>query len=108
VSRLRPHRLSAGHPDANQGEVVAAFRRCGALVEALSALGGGIPDLLVGIQGRWLLVEVKDGSRPPSGRRLRPSQAAFHRIAQAAGLPVHIVESPQQAVELFNREVRRG
>lgn len=36
-----------------------------------------MPDLLVGYRGVNLLVEVKDGSRVPSERRLRPSQVAF-------------------------------
>lgn len=48
--------------DANHGEIVAAFQRCGYSVLDLSQVGGGCPDLLVGRRGRDYLIEVKSGS----------------------------------------------
>lgn len=36
-----------------------------------------MPDLLVGYRGANLLVEVKDGARVPSERKLRASQLEF-------------------------------
>jgi hypothetical protein len=38
----------------------------------------GCPDILVGYKGINLLVEVKNGSLPPSARRLTPPQQKWH------------------------------
>ena len=69
----------ASKVDANQAEIVAAFRRLGASVALLHRVGEGVPDLLVGCRGVDRLVEVKDGTLPPSARQLNPSQVAWHR-----------------------------
>ena len=51
--------------------------RSGATVQSLSAIGAGCPDLLVGYKGVNYLIEVKDGSKPPSGRKLTPDQVEW-------------------------------
>jgi hypothetical protein len=57
--------------DGNHATIRDTLRRCGCVVEDLSDVGRGIPDLLVLTpKGRVLLVEVKDGSQPPSKQRL--------------------------------------
>lgn len=43
----------------------------------LSPLGNGHPDLLIGYGGISLPVEVKDGSKPPSKRRLTKDEERF-------------------------------
>lgn len=63
--------------DANQKEIVQAFRAMGATVQHLHTVGGGCPDLVVGYRGLNLLVEVKDGSKPPSKRKLTEHEQAF-------------------------------
>lgn len=68
----------AARVDANQKDVVAALRRIGATVEPLHRVGGGCPDLLVGFRGRNLLIEVKDGNKPPSERKLNAIQVDWH------------------------------
>ena len=92
----------ARHVDANQTAIVEALRKVGAVVVHLHTVGGGVPDLLVGWRGSWLLAEVKDGSKPPSRRALNPAQLAWHSAAQAAGLPVLVVTSPAHAVETLH------
>lgn len=42
-------------------------------------MGRGVPDLLVGWHGVNLLMEVKDGAKPPSGRRLTTEESAWHQ-----------------------------
>jgi hypothetical protein len=67
--------------DANHAQVVATLRAAGAWVWDTSRLGGGFPDLLVyhPRAGGAFLVEVKDGRRPPSERRLTPAEERFAR-----------------------------
>ena len=74
--------------DANQTAVVQALRQLGATVQSLAAIGDGCPDLLVGYRGQTLLLEVKDGSKPPSARRLTPDQLAWHGKWQGGALAV--------------------
>lgn len=63
--------------DANHKDIRAAFERLGCSVADLSSLGKGLPDLLVGFGGLSLCVEVKDGSKPPSKRRLTEDEERF-------------------------------
>lgn len=88
--------MRRGRTDDNQAAIIAALRRCGARVESLASVGGGVPDLLVGHRSRLLLIEVKDGRKPPSARALTPDQVQWH--SQWAGYPVHVVESVEQAI----------
>ena len=68
-----------GRTDVNQTDIVAAFRKFGATVKATADMGEGFPDLIVGFRGLNYLMEVKDGSKPPSGRKLTPDQEEFFR-----------------------------
>lgn len=68
----------AAKTDRNQAEIVNALRRMGATVEPLHAVGKGCPDLLVGFRGRNVLLEVKDGLKPPSERKLTVDQVEWH------------------------------
>lgn len=63
--------------DANQMEIVQAFRKLGASVFILSTMGRGCPDLLIGIRGRNYLVEVKDGKKVISAQKLTEREQAF-------------------------------
>lgn len=85
----------AAKTDRNQSEIVAALRKVGASVQPLHAVGGGVPDLLVGIRGRNYLCEIKDGSKPPSARRLTTDQAEWHQNWRGS---VHVLTDVDQAV----------
>lgn len=67
----------AARTDRNQAEIVQALRDAGCSVLPLHAVGGGCPDLLVARHGVNYLIEVKDGSKPPSRRTLTPDQIEF-------------------------------
>jgi hypothetical protein len=86
------------HLDDNHGEIVKTLEAVGASVQSLAALGRGAPDLLVGFQGRNFLLEVKDGRKAASKRKLRPSQVLFHArwIGQIA-----TVTSPAEALAVI-------
>ncbi len=65
----------AARKDGNHSLIVTALRKIGASVAILD--DRDLPDLLVGHQGKTVLIELKDGSRKPSERRLRPGQQRF-------------------------------
>jgi hypothetical protein len=64
--------------DANQCVIVETFRRCGWSVCDLSGVGDGVKDLLIGRPGINVLVEIKDGEKSASRRKLTPMQIIFH------------------------------
>ena len=90
----------AARTDSNQEEIVKALRAVGASVESLAAVGHGVPDLLVGYQGKTILMEVKDGEKPPSQRKLTPDQGKWHY--EWNGGKVYIVDSVQSAWDALN------
>lgn len=68
----------AARIDRNQPEIVEALRKAGASVTLLHAVGDGCPDLLVGYRNQTILMEIKDGQKPPSERNLTPDQQHWH------------------------------
>lgn len=88
--------MRAARVDANQGRIVMALRSVGATVQSLAMVGDGVPDLLVGFRGKTLLMECKDGSKPPSQQRLTDDQAKWHGHWQGGTLKV--VRSPEEAL----------
>jgi hypothetical protein len=70
--------LRARKIDSNQRAVVKSLRGIpGVTVKILSMVGEGCPDLLIGYKGKNFLVELKDGSKPPSARKLTPDELEF-------------------------------
>lgn len=67
-------------------------------MQQLHAVGKGCPDLLVGFGGRNLLMEVKDGEKPPSARKLTAGEAQWHEAWRGR---VHIIESPHDALRVL-------
>lgn len=65
--------------DANQKVIVEQLRRLGCSVAITSSLGKGFPDFVVSRSGSCnFLIELKDGSKPPSQRKLTPDEQKFH------------------------------
>lgn len=87
----------AARIDGNHRLIVRQLRSIpGCTVADTSALGNGFPDLVVGFQGRTILIEVKDGRLKPSARRLTEAEHRFHE-AWTGGRLV-IAENADQAV----------
>ena len=82
--------------DANQSEVTKALRKIGCSVQHLHAVGKGTPDLLVGYKGNNYLLEIKDGEKPESARKLTPEQTIWHFDWKGQ---VAIVTSVQEAID---------
>jgi hypothetical protein len=90
--------------DENQGEIVTALRDYGATVRVVTQ-GDGLPDLLVGytnpdsLTKYTLLLEVKDGNKPPSARKLTPPEEKF--FFEWTGGLLAIVESAEEAIDIL-------
>jgi hypothetical protein len=77
--------------DRNQKEIVDGLRKAGAFVQTFGAV-----DLVVGYRGLWHLIEVKDGSLPPSGQRLTKDEI-FFVLEVKNRAPVHVVRDIAEA-----------
>lgn len=69
--------MVAKRVDQNQKEIVSTFRQLGMSVLILSNVGKGCPDLCLGYDGNCYLVEIKNGSKPPSGQKLTEAEQHF-------------------------------
>ena len=93
--------MTYGRTDANHSDIAAVMRSVGAYVIDCSQVGAGFPDLIVMFRGRIYLVEVKDGAKPPSRRRLTPAQQVLHVEVERSGCKVHIVKNKDEALALL-------
>lgn len=83
----------AARTDANKAAIVKALRDAGCYVHDLK-----LPvDLLVSKAGNSWLVEIKDGAKVPSARKLTKLQTEFMR--DWTGPPVVVVMSAEQAAK---------
>jgi len=89
----------AARADRNQPEIVKAFRSLGATVQPLHTIGKGCPDAVVGFRGRNFLVEIKDGTLPPSKRALTADELEWHAMWEGQ---VCVVDSVESAAKLLN------
>jgi len=92
----------AARIDANQPEVTKKLRAVGATVQPVHTVGKGCPDLLVGYRGANYLLELKDGTRAPSDRKLTKDEEAWH---EAWAGTVHVVESWEEALAVIGVRV---
>lgn len=84
--------------DANQKTIVTALRGLGMKVYVTSMVGHGFPDLCASYAGKTHLIEIKDGSKPPSAQKLTQDEREFIDGWLA---PVHLIRSVDDAINLF-------
>ena len=68
--------MRACRVDANHKEVSDAFKKFGCSVLSISTLKN-CGDLVVAKNLKTVVIEVKDGSKPPSARKLTTGEAEF-------------------------------
>jgi hypothetical protein len=92
--------------DANQVEIVKRARQLGVKVLILSEVGKGCPDtlwLLPKVEKnpfKLVLVEIKDGSKIPSARKLTVDEQKFH---DEWGDSVIIISSIKEVEDLVSK-----
>ena len=88
----------AARIDDNQNSIVSKLRQIGCSVAITSAVGKGFPDIVVGYKGRNFMFEIKDGSKPPSSRKLTKDEQKWHDEWRGN---VHVVECFEDCLEVF-------
>lgn len=82
--------------------IIRGLRAVGATVRVLNETD--LPDVIAGYQGRTFLFEIKDGSRKPSERRLRPGQQRF--FDEWRGGPLAKIETLADAFRELGIEIQ--
>lgn len=86
--------------DGNHRSIVNGLRALGFSVLELHAVGGGVPDILVGWNGRERLLEIKmpDGHKPRGATQAETNerQAAFRDAWR--GVPIGRVTTIEEAI----------
>lgn len=85
--------MRARRTDANHSAIAEAFEKAGFSVHRTN----GYWDLTIGFGGITLLIEVKDGTKPPSKRKLTPREAKFHSTWTGG---IRIVKSVDEISEI--------
>jgi hypothetical protein len=103
MPRVKGH-WHEGTRDANQPEVIVWYEQLGCSVVDLGAMGGGLPDLLIGCAGVTDLSEVK-----MPGGELRKSQETFNakwrgsrawKVSTIADVVTHVADMRRRARKL--------
>ena len=87
----------AARRDTNEQDIIKVMREAGAYVKVVN--DEGLFDLLVSYRGKTLLLEVKDGAKPPSARRLTDAEQSFHD--HWPGSDLHVINSVEEALALL-------
>lgn len=85
--------------DANQPEIVKALRKLGYSVLHVHQLKNCF-DILVGAKGKNYAFEIKDGSLPPSKKKLTPGEKDFFETWQGQ---VNVAESLEDILKIINK-----
>lgn len=87
--------------DSNQPEIIAALRKLGAAVLVTSQLKNAF-DILVGFRSQLWIMEIKDGSKPPSQRKLTSGEQKCKIGFESVGVSYNVVESVGEAIALIS------
>jgi len=86
--------------DSNQSEIVKALRNAGAWVTITSQLKNAF-DILAGYKGKLFIVEIKDGMKPPSARRLSEGEQKCKDGFNSVGVYYYIITSIDEALHMI-------
>jgi len=89
----------AARRDNGEHEIIRALKAANAYVKQIN--DEGFADLLVFYMGKTIFLEVKDGKKPPSARRLTPAEQKFHD--EWPGDNLHVVNSVEEALWILEK-----
>lgn len=89
--------------DENQPKIVEALRKAGAFVVITSQLKNAF-DILVAFQGKLFIMEIKDGEKPPSARKLTDGEIKCKKGIEGVGCIYHVVLSIEEALNVINKK----
>ncbi len=87
--------------DQNQTEIIETLRLLGCSVANTSRMGMGFPDIVIGLNGKNYLIEIKNGSKPPSAQALTSPEKRFHQFWRGQ---ITVIKSTKEAIEFVNKE----
>lgn len=87
----------AARKDANHSPIVKALVAAGAECFETHQIPG-LLDVIVAYRGVLTWLEIKDGAKPPSARRLTEAEEATITRLRRVGAPVHVVETTDAAL----------
>ena len=82
--------------DSNQAQIIADLKKIGVSVLNLSRVGGGCPDILVGWQGKNILIEIKTAKG-----NLNDLQIEFFKEWKG---PKFVCKSINEIIEIINNK----
>lgn len=97
--------MRAARVDDNQAGIVTALRAVGATVTPTHMVGKGFPDLVAGYRGVNYLLEVKDGAKVPSARKLTPAEMGWHEKWRGHAVVVDSVRGALRAIGALQGEI---
>lgn len=86
--------MRAYRVDKNQKDIVAAIRDAGYSVQHLHSVGSGCPDILVGVNGLNVLIEIKEGDG-----KLTAAQVVWHSSWKGQ---VKVARNKEEAIGIIN------
>lgn len=92
--------MKHGRRDANHQEVKDTFTALGCSVADTADVGGGFPDLVVGIAGVTTLVEVKTltGDHTPEQERFYAEWRGSHYTVRSREQVIDLVQSVRKGI----------
>lgn len=86
--------------DANHKKLIDMLRKIPNIsVFSTHTIGKGFPDIVIGYKGLNYLIEIKDGNKPPSARKLTEDEVKFH--SQWKG-QINVVENFGDLIKILN------
>lgn len=96
----------AAKVDANQEAIVRSLRQIpGVSVRVLSQVGDGFPDLCLGYRGENFLIELKDGEKTASRKKLTPEEEKFFESWRGQ---VAKCETLEEILTIINKRKKAG
>ena len=89
--------MKARKKDANHHEIVKEFEKLGYQVDDMTAINN-FCDIHIARQQRYAYIEIKDGNKPPSQRKLTRGESDFADKCRENDVLWFLCESPEDCL----------